>query len=138
LPSEYFGIHIRQGDKIKEVNTYNIDSYFLKAKEISSLRNAFISTDDYRVIEEIKANYPDWNIYYLCKQENKGYYQNVFQYKQKTEKEQDMYELFASIEILAKSTFFIGTFTSNIGMFLGIRRQNQNCFGVDLNEWIIW
>lgn len=138
LPENYIGIHIRSGDKQKENELFNFDKYIAKAKTLSNEKNYFISTDDFSNIESIKKNYPDLNIYYLCKENKKGYFQNEFQKLNKENIRTEMYELFSSIEILNKSEFFVGTFSSNIGMFLGMRMLPEKCFAVDLDKWLIW
>ena len=50
----------------------------------------------------------------------------------------DMIKLFASMEILRKSNYFVGTYSANPGMFLGMCMEKDKTFGVDLDKWQIW
>ena len=45
--------------------------------------------------------------------------------------------LFASLDILNNSTFFVGTFGSNPGMYLGMRMDSAKCISIDI-DWQIW
>ena len=47
-------------------------------------------------------------------------------------------KLFASIDILASSDLFIGTFSSNPGMYLGMRMDVGKTYSVDVPNWMIW
>jgi hypothetical protein len=134
----YVGFHIRSGDKIKESQAHPIREYILKASEHTSLRTAFISTDDFQIIVKLKDEFKDWIFYYLCPENRKGYFQKEFEATLKKNKKDAMIELFASIELLSSSSLFVGTFSSNIGMYVGIRKKNLNCYGVDFDTWRIW
>lgn len=138
LPPKYIGIHIRRGDKHTEQEEINISEYFDKVKDIENCNNAFVLTDDYTVISDIKRFYPDWNIYTLCRETERGYVHAEFQ-KADKEKIRDAHiSLFASVDIISKAEYFIGTFGSNPGMYLGMRMNAYRCMSVDLDKWQIW
>ena len=42
------------------------------------------------------------------------------------------------MEILRASELFIGTFSSNMGMFLGMCMEKERVYGVDFDEWLLW
>ena len=65
LPREYIGIHIRRGDKKIEYYLFDIEDYIKKAESSSSLRDAFILTDDYGVITELRSRFTNWKFYTL-------------------------------------------------------------------------
>jgi len=46
--------------------------------------------------------------------------------------------LFASIDFLANSELFVGTFNSNPGMYLGMRMDKEKTYGIDVYKWQIW
>ncbi|GHV16741.1 hypothetical protein FACS1894169_10890 [Bacteroidia bacterium] len=137
LPTEYIGFHIRRGDKHVEQNLIGISEYLNKAEAISNTRNAFILTDDYKVITETKKLYPAWNIFTLCKESETGYEHAQFKKKDKSIIKDAHLNLFASIDILSRSKYFVGTFGSNPGMFLGMRMNAQNSISIDIT-WQIW
>lgn len=138
MPSHYIGLHIRGGDKYKEAVIQNVDLYIQKAESLSSLRTAFVLTDDYSVYEQLTSNYPSWLFYTLCGKDERGYYNDSFKRERSEFKKERYLKLFASIDILAKSDYFVGTFTSNPGMYLGLRMDESKAFSVDIAEWTIW
>lgn len=137
LPQEYLGFHIRRGDKHIEQDLIGISSYLNKAEAISNTKDAFILTDDYKVITETKKLYPEWNIYTLCKESETGYEHAQFKKKNKSVIKEAHLNLFASTDILSCSEYFVGTFGSNPGMFLGLKMDIQNSLSIDIN-WQIW
>ncbi len=137
LPQEYLGFHIRRGDKHTEQDLIGISSYLDKAQVISSTRDAFILTDDYNVIAEIKKLYPEWNIYTLCNESETGYEHAQFIKENKSAIKEAHLNLFASTDILSCSGYFVGTFGSNPGMFLGMKMNTHNSLSIDIN-WRIW
>ena len=56
LPDEYIGFHIRRGDKFIEYEVQELNTYIEKAEALSSLRTAFVLTDDYIIFRELKKN----------------------------------------------------------------------------------
>lgn len=138
LPTKYIGLHIRRGDKCLEYDEQDLDIYLNKVIAVSNLRDIFVSTDDYQVIIDLRNNFYGWNIYTLCPENRNGYFQNKFNSLDVKYKKKEMVELFASIEILSKSEHFIGTLSSNIGMYLGMRMNENKVHGVDLEHWTIW
>jgi len=138
FPKNYIGIHIRGGDKITEHKLYPIQKYIEKAQSVSSLRNAFIMTDDYLIYEMLVKNYPDWRFYSSTMEDEKGYDHYEFLKRSKERKKKHMMNLFASAEIIKKSDAFIGTFSSNIGTFLGMYMPREIVYGIDYDNWMIF
>jgi len=95
-------------------------------------------TDDYRIIDEINDKYPDWRIYTLCAKDERGYFHQEFIKKPNPIIREQLIRLFASMEILQNSQLFIGTFSSNPGMFLGMQMEPGKCLDVEGREWFIW
>ena len=73
LPERYISIHIRRGDKDTERDLLPVSSYMKEANQRTEIRNAFILTDDYSVIEELNSQYPQWSFYTLTKPTERGY-----------------------------------------------------------------
>ena len=138
LPERYLGFHIRGGDKFKEDDLQPAGRYFNEIKSRSDCRNAFILTDDYRIIDTIRNEYPDWALYTLCRAEERGYYHQDFMKRDPEHIREQTLRLFASTDILRKSEYFIGTFTSNPGMYLGMRMERDRCLGVGDTKWRLW
>jgi hypothetical protein len=86
----------------------------------------------------LKVSYPAWHFYTLCQINERGYYNSEFQEMNVQEKRKSHIRLFSSMVVLEKACDFIGTFSSNPGMFLGMRMLPENCHGIDFDEWRIW
>ena len=137
LPDMYIGMHIRVGDKYVEHRIEAIDKYFSCVRKSVLTRNLFALTDDYSVIEEISTRYPDWTVYTLCSKTERGYFHDSFMKESIDFRQNQLIKLFASIDILSNAQQFIGTYSSNPGMYIGMRNPNI-CTGVDFDHWMIW
>lgn len=120
LPKKYIGFHIRAGDKITEAELIKPEKYIESLKKHSDIKDIFISTDDYSVVEKLKNQYGnEYNIYTLTNKKELGYNQGDFEMSNKNEKYNHLIEFFASIEILLNSELCFGSYTSNPSIFLG-------------------
>lgn len=120
LPEKYIGFHIRAGDKITEAELIKPEKYIESLKKHSDIKDIFISTDDYSVVEKLKNQYGSkYNIYTLTNKKELGYNQYDFEMSNKKEKYNHLIEFFASIEILLNSKLCFGSYTSNPSIFLG-------------------
>lgn len=135
---EYVSIHIRAGDKSNETKVFNFSEYMAKANHFSLNHKAFVLTDDYTVIEQLRIQYPGWTFYTLCEPTERGYVQQEFIKESREHKYRHHLRLFAEMDIAAASTKFIGTYTSNMGMFMGMRQGEQHCACIDYDQWILW
>lgn len=136
LPKEYIGFHIRGGDKVAEHCLEDCTKFIAKAEKLSHLRVAYVSTDEFDVIQRLRQEYPDWIFYTLTEPTERGFSYQDFVKLSPQNKKEDMIKLFASMEILRNSTVFVGTFSSNLGMFLGMCKERA--YGVDFERWLIW
>jgi hypothetical protein len=137
LPEHYIGFHVRMGDKITETNLFDVEEYIKKMPPDYPVKNAFVLTDNYLVIEQFQRLLNDWNIYTLCGKEERGYFHQEFQKQQSAFIRKSHETLFASMDILSESDLFIGTFNSNPGIFMGMKMDKQKVFGVDKQQWCI-
>lgn len=138
LPVRYVGLHIRGGDKFVEAQQQEEEIYLNKAVSLTDCRNAFVLTDDYTVIERLRKNYPQWTFHTLCEEHERGYFHKEFSKQSRKAKAEKLVRLFASVDILSEAELFIGTFSSNPGMYLGMRMEPHKTFSVDVPEWCIW
>jgi hypothetical protein len=139
LPERYVGLHIRSGDKVIEHEVFAAAPYIEKAASLSPLRDAFVLTDDYGVIERLRVDYPEWRFYTTCAPTERGYFHEEYQKLDVWAKAEQLLNLFAAMDILAASEYFIGTFSSNPGMNLGMRMPEGRVHGVDYDSWkITW
>jgi len=138
LPAEYISLHVRAGDKFTETKMYDFGEYMEPAARFSSNKEAFILTDDYTVIEQLQQQYPEWQFYTLCEPAERGYFHRDFVKQDRQFKYMQHLKLFANMDICASSTKFIGTYSSNPGMYIGMRIGPERCYCLDFDEWLIW
>lgn len=139
LPADdYVSIHVRAGDKFTEIEMFDFSEYMDRAAAFSSNQTAFIMTDDYTVVEQLRLQYPGWIFYTLCEPTERGYFHGNFVRQDKPSKYRHHLRLFAEIDIAVASTKFIGTYSSNIGMFMGMRKGAAHCECIDFEQWLIW
>lgn len=138
LPDRYIGFHIRGGDKFVEYELEQCITYISKAEQLSTIRDGFVLTDDYLIIEALQNDFPHWHFYTLTSPTERGYFHSEFQKLDKKDKKDNLVKLFASMEVLRKSELFIGTYSSNPGMFLGMCMDETRVYGIDFEKWLLW
>lgn len=138
LPKDYISVHIRAGDKANETEVFKIDPYMKVASELTKMREAFILTDDYSIIEKLKVDYPEWYFYTLCENNERGYVHSEFKKLDDDQRCRLQLKLFASMDVCVQSSHFIGTFSSNPGMYIGMRLGKEKCTGIDHDKWVLW
>jgi hypothetical protein len=56
----------------------------------------------------------------------------------KEAKKNDLLDLFADVDVLSAAELFVGTYSSNVGMYMGMRRDISTCHALDFENWRIW
>jgi len=138
VDSPYVSIHVRRGDKNTEIAHTSLDKYISALEQQTTNRLCFVATDDYSVYNELCEQYPEWHFFTITRPEEKGFNEYAYNGRNIIAKHNELIELFATIEIMAKSEWFVGTMSSNIGMYMYWRMPQGRCLGVDYNEWRIW
>lgn len=136
LPDEYISLHVRAGDKVTERKLITPQDYLEKAKSHSDCHNIFVATDDYRIFEQLRENNPEYIFYTSTSPEEKGYDQDKFVQSSKEYIQHNLIEMFASIRVFLQSGLFVGTFSSNPGMFVGMQ-LDERMIGMDFDRWLI-
>jgi hypothetical protein len=137
LNNAYIAIHIRGGDKITEYNLFDIEKYMEKASRITNINQIFVATDDYTFFEALCDKYKNYNFITLTEPTSRGYMQRDFVFSDGDTRRKQMINMFASMELLLEAQHTICTFSSNIGMFIGLMKD-KNVYPVDFKEWRIW
>lgn len=138
LPTAYVGLHIRRGDKIIEHPEEDLAQYMIKLGKYSNVTDVFVYTDDYDVICLLKEHYPNYTFYTLVDESDRGYFHHEFIKKGSEYKNKALLKMFASIDLLSRAEYCVGTFSTNPGMFLGMRMPKGRMIGVDYDTWRIW
>ncbi len=138
LKQPYVGFHIRGGDKFKEDRLHPFREYLEEMEKFSEIRTAFVLTDDYDAFKKAQDDFPEWDLHTLCEEDEAGYFHQEFMKMPKHYIRRKTLRLFASVDILKDAEYFLGTFSSNPGMFLGMRMDPDRCLSVDGGKWTIW
>ena len=136
LPDKYISLHVRAGDKVTERKLITPQDYLEKAKLHSNCHNIFVATDDYRVFEQLRDNNPDYTFYTSTSPMDCGNNTEVFFTSSQDNIRRNLVEMFSSIEIFLKSELFIGTYSSNPGLFVGMLADDK-MIGMDYDRWLI-
>ncbi|MFI3283175.1 MAG: hypothetical protein SNG10_06640 [Rikenellaceae bacterium] len=135
----YVGFHVRWGDKHIEADLLGVEKYVEAAqRKEPNTKNYFIFTDDYTAVEQLRADHPDWHIETLCGESERGYIHSQFTHMDKNFKRQAQIKLFASVDIIERADLFVGTYSSNPGMNIGIRMEKDKIVSLDVEKWCIW
>ncbi len=135
LPARYVSVNIRRGDKDMEFNFMHTSAYMDKLAELSAIKDVFVLTDDYSVIEEMEGQYPDFRIYTLVNREDRGYIHADFIKQSVDQKKDNMIRLFASIEIMRAAELAIGAYTNTPGIFLGMTMPEDKFVSMQRASW---
>lgn len=127
----YVAVHIRRGDKVSEAPNSSIIKYMEAIKEKTNCRNIFVATDDYAVYVELCKSYPDYQFFTLTQNTKNGYQQTDFNSAMPNVRYKETIALFADVEMMSKADLFVGTFTSNVGQYMLIRRNGKKCCMID-------
>jgi hypothetical protein len=142
--SNYIGIHIRKGDKIRfEAREIPLEKYITTIEGIleanKTIKHIFVASDDYTVIEKLRQLKPKWNffsLHYNSSQRTKknGHFQYDFD---RLSKEQKLYEtrlLMCELQILMDSNYVICGMSSNICRLVQILRHQDPSTVISLDE----
>lgn len=135
LPAKYNSVNIRRGDKDTEFNFVPAGKYIDATIGRSDLKDIFVLTDDYAVIEDLQKEYPQLHFYSLVQKEARGYIHADFIKQSIAQKREDLLRLFASIEIMRASELTVGTFTTNPGTFFGMTMAKEKFISMQKSSW---
>jgi hypothetical protein len=137
IKGEYVGFHIRGGDKIIEHKLLEVKEYIDTAEKTTNIRQAYVFTDDYSAFELLCAEYPQWRFFTLASSDDEGYFHKQFIKLPVEVRRAKMIYMFSSIELLSQARHNFCTYSSNVGMFLGMRVGDKT-HGVDFEKWFLW
>lgn len=140
-PEKYAAIFVRRGDKYIEAPLQEIKKYIDKVDALTNSKDfpLFISSDDSRIILEAKHLFPDRNFIHFNFEGDKGYFMEDF--KSNYSKEQQkakIIQLLAQVDVLKKAAYFVGTYSTNVGVFIGMARNCQHTYDINDGNWLLW
>ena len=142
IPDNYISVHIRRGDKIVtgEMEDINLNIYvdaIRKYRYISN--NIYIATDDVTVISYIskKLSDIDTNIYYNKENKLKGFDEKTYNLKSDSVRRDEVLNMLFDMDMMINSSFFIGTFSSNVGCVVAMYLGLDKCHSIDVSWKIV-
>lgn len=125
-------LHIRRGDKIKEVAHFDPGVYLTQARIIDpELRQFLVMTDDFAVVRELRQAEPDIKFLTLCDEHKDGHQQRGFNALPASQRRDEIDLLLTELETAQDARFFVGTYSSNIARFMALRYGRAFVHGVD-------
>ena len=142
IPDNYISVHIRRGDKIVtgEMEDINLNIYvdaIRKYRYISN--NIYIATDDVTVISYIskKLSDIDIKIYYNKGNKLKGFDEKTYNLKSDSVRRDEVLNMLFDMDMMINSSFFIGTFSSNVGCVVAMYLGLDKCHSIDVSWKIV-
>ena len=142
IPDNYISIHIRRGDKIVtgEMENINLNIYVDAIRKYSYIsNNIYIATDDVTVISYIskKLSDIDIKIYYNKENKLKGFDEKTYNLKSDSVRRDEVLNMLFDMDMMINSSFFIGTFSSNVGCVVAMYLGLDKCHSIDVSWKIV-
>lgn len=142
LPEKYIAVQMRAGDIRKEAawrrqGLLGAAPYARKIREMRSgeglagVRTVFAFADDFRLVEELAAALPEFRVYTLCGEEERGFDYDAFMAQDAEARRRGILKILANIELCRGSLRFIGTRVSNPSWFLRLIMPEERVAFVD-------
>jgi hypothetical protein len=143
--------HIRRGDKITgEALSYNGTTYLHKLKQIApnvTFEHCFVATDDYRAVVEIREALANEtvckNLHNMTQPIEMGHRENSWM--KGPQDYAETIQFMAELQSMITTTYFVGTFGSNVGALTSVLRgchgrnddypNYAHSYGVDTDAW---
>ena len=142
IPDNYISVHIRRGDKIVtgEMEDIDLNIYADTIRIYSYIsNNIYIATDDVTVISYIskKLSDIDTNIYYNKENKLKGFDEKTYNLKSDSVRRDEVLNMLFDMDMMINSSFFIGTFSSNVGCVVAMYLGLDKCHSIDVSWKIV-
>ena len=142
IPDNYISIHIRRGDKIVtgEMEDINLNNYVDAIRKYSYIsNNIYIATDDVTVISYISKKLSDIDIKIYYNEENKlkGFDEKTYNLKSDSVRRDEVLNMLFDMDMMINSSFFIGTFSSNVGCVVAMYLGLDKCHSIDVSWKIV-
>lgn len=133
LQRPYLGLHIRRQDKlfseIAESEETELDTIVELVRRVAqerSLRDVYLATDDVPFAKELGELMPELH---FITPESKFVRKGLADCYAASGEEIQMHthELLAEVEMLVRADTFVGMYTSNIGLYVAMRRKQIRC-----------
>jgi hypothetical protein len=120
IPEHFVSLQIRGGDKNLEYEELKGTEQYVECIERLGLCEypIFVFTDDYTNVMKIKELRPNWKVYTLTREDERGYYNTAFNKQEWEVKRKDLIKLLAIVELCKKADYHIGPDQSCVDLYL--------------------
>ncbi|MBQ4276686.1 MAG: hypothetical protein II750_01110 [Bacteroidaceae bacterium] len=125
MPPRYSGIQIRGGDKATEALLID-GCTMVERLATRDGDNIFVLTDDIRLLDDVRRNYPSLHFFSLCQPTDTGYNHQSFCHSDPNTKHAAITRLLLSVDILLRSHTFVGSITTGPSVFIMKVRHNDH------------
>lgn len=98
---------------------------------LAGVRTVFAFADDSRLVEELAAALPEYRVYTLCGEEERGFDYEAFMAQDVEARRRGILKILANVELCRGSLRFIGTRVSNPSWFLRLIMPEERVTFVD-------
>ena len=134
LPSVFFGVQIRGGDKITEAQLID-GRTIIQRLSLHDGDYLFILTDDYRQFIKAREEFPRLRLLTLCQEDEVGYYHQQFCREDSCSKKDAIVRLIISVDLLLSCKAFVGSITTGPSVFImKLRHQDSLVQAIDCSK----
>lgn len=134
LPSVFFGVQIRGGDKITEARLID-GKTIIQSLGLHDRDCLFILTDDYRQFVKAKEDFPRLRLLTLCQEDEMGYYHLQFCQEDSRSKKNAIVRLIISVDLLLSCKAFVGSITTGPSVFvMKLRHHDSRVQAIDCSK----
>ena len=132
LPDKYYSVCIRRGDKHIEHDYVGPDRYVSVLTELADASvPIFVTSDDYSVVEALRAALPGRRLMSLTPPNASGYVHVAFRRQPARQRWLHTVRFFAQLECLWNAELFIGSATTNVSCLVNAYRGGQGILWLD-------
>lgn len=131
----YVGVHLRRGDKMKEVRAIPLEYYAQAVRLMDPGSNrVYVASDDCKAVHKLERLVVGKQVHSLCDQDNGGHNQRDWNTLSFKKRRKATIMLLADMIALAKADIFIGTFSSNLGKVVHLLRSQKAETTISLDD----
>ena len=139
----YVCIHIRRGDKlISEAEDVGELEYLARIPARFASLPVVVITDDYnaysRLAQAMRSRDSCRMVYTTASMDARGYDNEVHYRSTDLQRRKQLYHLLADFSLATKSSFFVGSYSSNVGRAVYISRKGLDIESIDGDFRFIW
>lgn len=135
-PARYVAVHIRRGDKSKEVQPISVQQYAAAITLLATRgESVFVATDDGRILPSLRVLLPHNPLITLPSAASRiGHNQARHNRVWMKLRYDDVKDLLAEIELMRRSRIFVSTFSSNLARLVHVLRNADERDSVSLDD----